>query len=416
MKEQFLKKVLEGDISLTLDATRRWKTKKEELISHIERITEDYAAQGFRLTLRQLYYQLVAGEFIPNHDKVYKKLSAVLDDCRYGGLVDWATIIDRGRQPKQAYYENSVEGALRNTLRSYYLDRQKGQPIHLEVWTEKDAISEIIERACNPYTIVMAVNKGYTSSTAIHATYERYVRMLNNKQQIKILYFGDHDPSGLDMIRDIRDRLTLMFYAGEQLDNDVVGEWLSGDTYQTEDETYKDEIWEKYKGDKECTVKYKGDQTVYFDGKKAFIKEFFEVIPIGLTMEQIKQYNPPHNPAKITDPRAAWYIKQHGQKSWEVDALSPTVTMQIIQTYLDKYMDADVYNKLLLEEEKDRENLKKLIDIANNPTPPKAPRKPRKPAAPKKKATPKKKAPKKKPVKKKPAKKAAIKKPRKPRK
>lgn len=333
--EQFLNKTLVGNICITLDGARKWTADKGELINHIKRITSDYAEQRYKLSLRQLYYQLVAAELIPNHDKVYKKLSTILDDCRYAGLIDWYTIEDRGREPKQAYYENSVEGAMQRTINSYKLDRQLNQPTHIEVWTEKDAISGILSRAVNPYTIIMAINKGYTSSTAIYGAYERFVELLNNRKKVVILYFGDHDPSGLDMIRDIRERLTLMFHNGDQLNEDEVQEWNEN-----------------------------ADQD-YDNPKLAYINAHFEVRPIGLTMEQIKQYKPPHNPAKITDPRAKWYIKQYGAKSWEVDALKPPVMVSIVEGAVKEIMDNDAYEKVLKDEKNDKKQLEKATALAS---------------------------------------------------
>jgi hypothetical protein len=70
-----------------------------------------------------------------------------------------------------------------------------------------------------------------------------------------------------------------------------------------------------------------------------FLKSYnhFKIIPIGLTMEQIEQYKPPHNPAQITDPRAKDYVKKFGQKSWEVDALDPDTMIEIVE---DKILEA----------------------------------------------------------------------------
>ena len=116
-----------------------------------------------------------------------------------------------------------------------------------------------------------------------------------------ILYLGDHDPSGLDMIRDIADRL----------------------------------------------------------------EEFGvspEVRPIGLTMTQIKKYNPPTNPAKITDPRAGWYIKQYGAKSWEVDALNPKILHALVKKNVEGLIDMQLFEEKIKQEEIDKEKLRGFIN------------------------------------------------------
>ena len=114
------------------------------------------------------------------------------------------------------------------------------------------------------------------------------------------------------------------------------------------------------------TLWYELDGEQVFNWSLAFFKSPFEIIQVGLTMEQIRKYNPPHNPAKITDPRAKDYIKQYGQVSWEVDALSPQVMRDIVNTAIVKKMDIDVYNSVLKEEKEDRVKLGKIIKDLKN--------------------------------------------------
>lgn len=102
-------------------------------------ILEDYTMQGYRLTLRQLYYQLVARDIIPNTLREYSKLSATCVIGRMNGLMDWDAIEDRLRRPQLQYYVSNIADALRDTVAQYKLDRQKGQPYYMEIWTEKDA-------------------------------------------------------------------------------------------------------------------------------------------------------------------------------------------------------------------------------------------------------------------------------------
>jgi hypothetical protein len=280
------------------------------VVSQIQEIVEAYANQGYRLTLRQLHYQFVGRNWIVNHTTAYKKLGTILSDCRYAGLVDWDSIEDRGRRPILPYFVSGIPQALTDTIDQYRLDRQEGQDTHVELWTEKDALSGILGRPASKYHIRLCVNKGYTSDSAIYSAYERFSDLINNGKRVVILYFGDHDPSGLDMIRDIRERLELMFENGER--------------------------------------------TSEADG-------MFEVIQIGLTMQQIKQYKLPPNPAKITDSRAAAYIKKHGAMSWEVDALDPKVLVSIVEERILENIDIDYYNEQLHKEQVDIKKLKAFI-------------------------------------------------------
>lgn len=280
------------------DKLRLGKSNKERLVV-INEIIEEYDEQGFKLTLRQLYYQLVSRDIIPNEKREYAKLSCLLVKGRMAGVVDWEAIEDRIRVPYIPSSWDSPESIIESAIYSYRRDRQEGQDVYIELWVEKDALSGVLKKITERYHINLMVNRGYSSCTAMHDSFERLKEAEDYGKKTYILYLGDHDPSGLDMIRDIRDRL----------------------------------------------------------------EEFGvnpEVIPIGLTMEQIKKYGPPPNPAKITDPRAKWYIKQHGNTSWEVDALNPKTLHSLVKTNVERLIDRDLFNESLDQEEKDKQKLKKL--------------------------------------------------------
>ncbi len=370
MKEKFTDRQLSGPIKIKMDNSKgTWIGDKAVIVNHIISISEDYMEAGDTLTLRQLYYQLVARDIIPNHDKVYKKISSIKDDVVYSGLVDWSTFEDRGRKPVTAYYEDDVTGALQRTINSYKLDRQKGQQVHIEVWTEKDAISGILRKVTLPHTVSLVINKGYNSSTAMYEAYDRFVDCINDGKQVCILYFGDHDPSGLDMVRDIRERLTYMFTNGEQLISlyDTVTNWWDKDemTYRDLDilEDYQD-VSEMFDNDEDSEKVYRrfeqGQVALYLHQHNSFT-----VNHIGLTMAQIEQYNPPPNPAKITDPRAKGYIEKYGNVSYEVDALSPQIMREIVLEAIRDKMNLEMYSSVLDEEKQDKEKIIKMINRLN---------------------------------------------------
>lgn len=283
MKEQF-------------DLKLRLSKKNKETLNIINEILEDYKSQGYILTLRQLYYQLVSKDIIPNNDKEYAKLSNVLKKGRMAGIVDWSSIEDRVRTPKLPYWTKGVKEAVQDTIDQYRINRMEGQNSNIEIWVEKDALSNVLFRVSSKYHIRLMVNRGYSS---VSAMYDAYNRLKNGDT---ILYFGDHDPSGMDMIRDVRDR---MLEFGLNIN----------------------------------------------------------VIPVALNMEQIRKFNPPPNPAKITDPRAKWYIEKYGKTSWELDALPPKELIRLAEEAVNNIIDIDLYNEMLEEEER---GISKLKGIFNN--------------------------------------------------
>lgn len=267
----------------------------------INGIVEEYVSDGYVLTLRQLYYQLVSRDVIPNNQKEYSKLSVLLTKGRMAGIVDWSAIEDRGRVPRLPFHAEGVKNALEIVADSYKLDRQLGQKTYIEVWVEKEALSNIFARVTVPYHVRLMVNKGYSSCSAMRASAIRIKRAMEGDfDDAVILYFGDHDPSGLDMVRDIRDRM-------------------------------------KDFGVTNLTVDHP-----------------------ALNMKQIEQYKPPVNPTKLTDPRANWYVEEFGYDCWELDAIPPRELHNIIEAGVKKYLDQDVYDEMLVKEEKGRKSLQRM--------------------------------------------------------
>lgn len=360
MTERFEHRKTTGSITLTLSNKEKWTKDKGQLCEEVLSIIARYAKQGYTLTLRQLYYQLVASGCIRNDDVVYKKMSSILDDLRYSGKVAWDAIEDRGRVPYMPYWVEDIADAIKDTVSAYRLDRQKGQPTVVEVWTEKDAISGILKRATNKYQIRLVVNKGYSSSSAMHLAYSRFAKVLNGGKDVTILYFGDHDPSGLDMLRDIKDRILFFIAKGDQVNtpeikgsNDFYTNYfeneIDGDFMElVKDGFLSEKTYESYTPNDENEDRYeKHADEIYTAIKMHYWATRFKVIPMGLTMNQIKEYNPPPNPAKLTDPRSDWYIKEFGQISWEVDALSPNVMSDIVMQGIEEIIDYEMFEAMV---------------------------------------------------------------------
>jgi hypothetical protein len=279
--------------------------KNQKQLEIINYIIEEYAKEGYRLTLRQLYYQLVSRDIIANQLKEYSKLSGLLVKGRMAGMVDWDAIEDRIRVPYIPYSVDGIEDAIQDTIEQYRLDRQDNQKVYIEMWVEKDALSGVLKRITSHYHIKLMVNRGYSSCTAMHDAYKRFQEQEESGKKIVLLYLGDHDPSGLDMDRDIKERL-------EEFGVDV------------------------------------------------------EVRRIGLTSEQIKKYNPPTNPAKFKDPRSKDYIEKFGKSSWEVDALNPKILHELVKENVEELIDMEKFEEKIEQEEKDKEKLEEFRDANIN--------------------------------------------------
>ena len=112
----------------------------------------------------------------------------------------------------------------------------------------------------------------------------------------RILHFGDHDPSGIDMTRDIADRLHLF---GSEVD----------------------------------------------------------VRRVALNMDQIDQYDPPPNPAKLSDSRSEKYVSEFGPNSWELDALEPRVLAALVDLEIDEVLEEDLWAEDVATEARNKSEL-----------------------------------------------------------
>lgn len=286
----------------------KFRQESLDLIERCNAIIVEYTRAGYRLTLRQLYYQLVTVNAITNEERSYKRLSALLTDARYAGLVDWDAIEDRVRQPRTSSEWSDINSIVESAIYSYRLPRWNGQSNYVELWVEKEALAGVLAPIARKYHITLMVNKGYSSASAMRESALRFQRELDfprgssayhehRERKLTLLYLGDHDPSGEDMVRDIRDRFL-------EFGTDV-------------------------------------------DVKK-----------VALTIRQVRRYDPPPNPAKITDPRAEGYIEKYGNSSWEVDALPPSTLTQLIEDELDALIDRSLMDAIIAREDEDKELLR----------------------------------------------------------
>lgn len=281
------------------------------------KVIADYRRQGYRLTLRQLYYQLIQADSLPDswidqrpgHTRTkntlqnYKKLGDIITDARNAGLVDWDAIEDRGRNYQGAGGFDNPQDFFEYMPNWFGLDLRANQPKHIEAMAEKDAVSNILGPASRHLGIGFTANKGYSSASAMYEAGQRMADAAAAGQELVVLYFGDHDPSGNDMTRDVLDRLT----------------------------------------------KYSREEPI-------------EVIRLALNMDQIEKYRPPENPAKTKDPRYEGYQREHGDKSWELDALQPSVLVSVLTDQVAELTDDDLLEDRKEEEKGQRELLTRVSE------------------------------------------------------
>lgn len=278
---------------------KKFNARHEAVIATANKIIEEYQAQGYDLTLRQVYYQFVARDLIPNKQNEYDNLGVIINDARLAGRISWRAIVDRTRNVEANSHWSTPAEIVRGCADQYQIDKWANQTTRVEVWIEKDALKGVVEGVCSRLDVSYFSCRGYTSSSEMWAAAMRLAKYEKTGQRVKIIHLGDHDPSGIDMTRDIEDRLQL------------------------------------------------------------FRSKPIEVKRIALNMNQVKRYKCPPNPAKLSDGRAAKYIEQYGPDSWELDALEPKVIENLIEAAIREEREEDFWQESVEKEEAHKETLSK---------------------------------------------------------
>lgn len=271
------------------------------MIDRANDIISEYQADGLTLTLRQLYYQFVSRDLLPNNAKSYDNLGRTVSNARLAGLIDWDAIEDRTRFLRGRTNWPSPAAMIRSRARSYSIDMWENQSTRLEVWIEKDALVGVIERTCLDNDVDYFACRGYVSQSELYEAGKRIASHRDKGQETVVIHMGDHDPSGIDMTRDNEDRLQM----------------FSGD--------------------------------------------YVEVRRIALNFDQVKAHNPPPNPAKMTDSRVEGYIARFGTSSWELDALEPRILQGLVQNTIDEFKDPDAWAERVSLLEEHRRQLRDVI-------------------------------------------------------
>lgn len=282
---------------------KNFKHETLHLITIINNIVDEYQADGYVLTVRQLYYQLVARDIIPNTLQEYKRAAGIINDAKLAGMIAWDMIEDRTREFVRRQRWDSGQHILRSCIHSYHKDLWHRQEHRVFVIIEKEALVGVLEGVCNELDIPILAARGYPSSSVLREfALQDIIPAIEAEQIPIILHLGDHDPSGLDMTRDLEERIALF---------------------------------------SECAV---------------------ELRRIALNMEQVEKLRPPENPAKTTDSRFANYRRKFGDSSWELDALTPDFLNKLVRKYAMNYLDEQVWQETKNNIESTRE---KITALAN---------------------------------------------------
>lgn len=270
----------------------------------IPRAKEFIESYDYRPSLRQIFYRLVASLLIPNIESAYKRLSRVLVVARERGVINPLALADRIRESHGGDYgwedpEDFIKDRIEQFSEAWQeysrplWSSQQSLPI---LWVEKDALYPAVVQVADRYRVRVYQGRGYSSFPQVYEAARQF-----DSDELSVLFLSDFDPSGEDMARDIKDRLS-RYGAGE-----------------------------------------------------------FTVKKVALTREQVTAYHLPPMPAKKADPRFKAFAESHGNKAVELDALPPEELEKIIVREIESYIDAKTWNKEIERAEGEQKKVKTAL-------------------------------------------------------
>lgn len=304
---------------------KRFQNTTLNLLAYANAILEDHEKQGYVLSVRGLYYKFIAQDLFPdswidpaynikegldpdtkNNKKNYMNFTKMISNGRLAGLLDWSMIVDYERETISNVHWNSPADIVKSAAQQFKTDKWEDQPYHVEVMVEKKGLKGIIGPVCKKLDVNFTLNKGYSSQTMMYEIGKRLEDKVNDEdKEIVILYIGDHDPSGLDMDRDIAERLSM--FSGLEVRTDR----------------------------------------------------------LALTWDQIEELNPPKNPAKLTDTRAKGYISLYGLSCWELEAMEAKELDRLVTEAVESLRDPDLWDDACEKENGMKAELRKFVKEYN---------------------------------------------------
>ncbi len=261
------------------------------------KIAKEVLDQVSPLPIRGLYYQIISRPDSPieHNQKEYKKVCKAMQVARERGIIPWDAFVDETRRVIAANGWVDLKDYTQSLADYYRRDRLQSQDTYLELWLEKEALAQVLEPFVYKYGIKVRIGRGYTSSSALN---KFATEVKGETRPIKILYCGDWDPSGLDIDRSFSENL-----------------------YQ-------------------------------------FFRVRTEVERVALTEQDIKTLPQNFTPVKPSDPRSKNYVRQYGNKSWELDALSVPELRKRVVAAIERNIDMTKFGQQLADEEAETKKLK----------------------------------------------------------
>jgi hypothetical protein len=255
----------------------------------------DVLAQDRPITVRQVFYRLTSRGAIDKTEEEYKgTVVRLLVEMRRTGEIPFGWIADNTRWMRKPSTFNGLESALSRTAETYRRAVWDAQDAYVEIWLEKDALAGVLLDVTAPWDVPLMVTRGFPSLSYLH---EAATSIRHMDKPAFLYYFGDHDPSGVDITRVVEKGIR---------------EFAPG----------ADITFER----------------------------------VAMTPTQIVELSLPTRPTKGTDSRS----KGFEGESVEVDAIEPASLREMVEACIARHIDHEEHERLLEIEEAERATLREI--------------------------------------------------------
>jgi hypothetical protein len=249
------------------------------------------------MTVRQVFYQMVSRGVIAKTEAQYKQtVCRLLTQLRRAGVLPYEWIADNTRLQRKPHSFQDLNDALEFTAQTYRRALWGEQGVYVEVWCEKDALSGILYGVTSKYDVPLMISRGFSSLSFLHSAGEFLSEL---EVPAYLYYFGDHDPSGVEIDRKIEAEI---------------------------------------RG-------FAPDAEIYFER-------------VAVKREQILSMRLPTRPTKTTDSRS----KSFEGESVELDAIPPSALRDLCRICIEQHIDSELLERTKHIEEKEREIVRQIAE------------------------------------------------------
>jgi hypothetical protein len=287
-------------------------------------------AEDRPMTVRQVFYALTTQGVIAKTEAEYKStVCRLLAELRRSGDVPYAWLADATRWQRRPTTFSSAEEALQRTASTYRRALWDDHPDTVEIWLEKEALAGVLVDTTIEWDVPLMVTRGYPSMSFLHSAAEAIKARSDEGQHTHIYYFGDRDPSGVDIDRAVVDGIGESL---ESLDPFLHARRLAAGLFGME----------------------------IFDSAEAF-HDHATFTRVAVTEEQIAAWDLPSRPTKRSDSRS----KSFKGNSVELDAIPSSMLRELAAKSIERHVDQHQLAVLRKTEAEERRLLLEMAETLN---------------------------------------------------